>query len=344
MYRKSVVISLVLVYMVVIAGAVVRMTGSGMGCPDWPKCFGYIIPPTQESELLWQPDKTYKKGQVIIVDETLQVANSDFTTGDVYTNENWSKYAKHDYAIFNPLHTWVEYANRLIGALAGFAVLIMAILSIRFWKKSKRIPILAWFTVFLMGLQGWIGATVVYSVLSPVRITIHMIIALVIVALLMYLLFLNKSPKHIFSFDSKFKTGMWLALFLTLVQIAMGTQVRQFVDDQVDLVGYGAKSLWLANPDLAFYFHRSFSIIVLAINIWLYLRNKRFNLGHKLINWVMVLIGVEIITGICMYYFDFPFLTQPLHLILASILFGLQFYILLTAFKEKSREQLTTVS
>ena len=79
-FRKISKISLVLVYLVIIAGAVVRMTGSGMGCPDWPKCFGHYIPPTNESELQWQPNKDYKKGQVIILNETLQVAKSDLKT------------------------------------------------------------------------------------------------------------------------------------------------------------------------------------------------------------------------------------------------------------------------
>ena len=330
--------------MVVVAGAVVRMTGSGMGCPDWPKCFGYIVPPTQESELRWQPNRSYEEGQVIIVDESLRVANHDFTTGALFSNKNWSTYDKHDYAIFNPLHTWVEYINRLVGALAGFAVLIMAILSIKFWKNKKRIPLLSWLTVFLMGFQGWIGATVVYSVLSPVRITIHMVIALVIIAVLMYLLFLAKSKTVKFTFDKNFRNGMWFALALSLIQIAMGTQVRQFVDEQVDLVGYAAKYLWLSDPDFDFYFHRSFSIVVLAVNVWLFFRNRKLVLGHKLMNWIMIILGIEIVTGILMYYFDFPYLTQPVHLILASVLFGIQFYVLLTSVKENESIKLTTAS
>ena len=138
MYRKSVKISLILVYLVIVAGAVVRMTGSGMGCPDWPKCFGYYIPPTEVSELEFQANREYEKGQVIIVDETLKVAASNFTSAENYSEENWETYTKHDYAIFNPTHTWVEYINRLAGALAGFAVLIMAVLSFKKWKKRKR--------------------------------------------------------------------------------------------------------------------------------------------------------------------------------------------------------------
>ena len=70
--------ALVLVYLVIIAGAVVRMTGSGMGCPDWPKCFGYYIPPKEVSEIEFKPNNAYKKGIIIIHNEELIVAKTNF--------------------------------------------------------------------------------------------------------------------------------------------------------------------------------------------------------------------------------------------------------------------------
>lgn len=335
MYRKSIIVSLILIFLVIIAGAVVRMTGSGMGCPDWPKCFGYIIPPTSASELEWTPEKTYEKGQVIIVDETLRVAKTDFTTAEAFNSQNWNGYDKHDYAIFNPWHTWIEYANRLFGALAGLAFLVMLGAAIFKERKRKRI-LLSILAVFLIGFQGWIGATVVYSVLSPVRITIHMVIALLIVALLIYMLYEASVTKNKFKFDKAFKTGMLIAIVLTMLQIVLGTQVRQHIDEQVDLVGYTAKNLWLNNPEITFYIHRSFSIVVFLLNAWLLMRNRKLNLGHHSFNWVVLLILIEIATGVLMNYFEFPFLTQPIHLVVASLLFGIQFYILLTANKKEN--------
>lgn len=329
MFVRFVRISLILIYMVIIAGAVVRMTGSGMGCPDWPKCFGYYIPPTDEATLLWAPDREFKKGQVIIKDEALEVAKADFTTGDTYSAANWEAYTEHDYAIFNVWHTWIEYINRLLGALSGLAILIMAILSIWKWKQNKWLTILSWLSVFMIGFQGWLGATVVYSVLAPVRITIHMVMALLIVLVLLLILRQAIGKQRPQGVTTGFKTLLWAALGLTLVQIVLGTQVRQFVDDQVKLVGYEAKEAWLAYPELSFYIHRSFSILVVLINVLLWRGNQKKGYGLYGMNGIMAILGVEVLTGIAMYYLDFPFLTQPIHLVFAAVLFGLQSYLIL---------------
>ncbi len=335
-YRSFVKISLVLVYLVIIAGAVVRMTGSGMGCPDWPKCFGYYIPPTQESELLWDAGRKFEKGQVIIHEESLWVAKADFTTGNEYDPAMWAPYDKHDYAVFNATHTWIEYINRLLGALAGLATLIMALLSVRYWRSDRRITLVSWLVVFGMLFQAWLGATVVYSVLLPVRITIHMVMALVIVALLIYLLQRTKVELKPHAFDQGVNRLLWAALVLTLVQIVLGTQVRQFIDTQIDLLGENARSLWLSEPEIQFYIHRSLSILVVMLNGWIAYRIFSRQLGYTKIYGVLLIIGIEVLTGIAMYYLDFPFGTQPLHLVLAALLFGLQFYLVLDSQKART--------
>ena len=309
------------------------MTGSGMGCPDWPKCFGYYIPPTQESELQFQPQRDYEKGQVIIVNEELRIAKNDFKSSLTYTEDNWQTYDEHDYAIFNPWHTWIEYVNRLLGALAGLAVLIMALFSFRYWKTKKSVTLLSIASVFLMGFQGWLGATVVYSVLAPVRITIHMVMALIIVAVLLYLLHATSTRQTAHFKRGLFQNLLLLSILFTLIQIVLGTQVRQYVDDQIDIVGYDTKGLWLDNPTLQFYIHRSFSIAVLLVNGFLWWKNKTLGYGFQKLQWVMVLLGLEIISGLAMYYVDFPFGSQAIHLILAALLFGVQFYILMECLK-----------
>ncbi|RZK12507.1 MAG: heme A synthase [Flavobacterium sp.] len=330
--------ALILVYLVIVAGALVRMTGSGMGCPDWPKCFGYYIPPTDIAELTWAPNREFEKGQVIIKDESLLVATDNFTTGNTFDENKWRPYTKHDYAIFNPTHTWVEYINRLAGALAGLACLVMAVFSFGYRKENKKIIWLSWLVVFLMGFQGWLGATVVYSVLNPVKITIHMIMALVIVCIILYILHLAKPKAMPFKFDKTFNILLILSILLTLIQVILGTQVRQYVDEQVKLYGYDEMDAILKNPIVGFYFHRTFSFAVLIVNAILIVRNNKLNLGFRKVNWIMWLLGLEILSGMAMYYFDFPFGSQSIHLVVASLLFGIQFYVILESRKSKKLE------
>ena len=327
-FRFWVGLSLVLVYAVIAAGAIVRMTGSGMGCPDWPKCFGYLIPPTERSQLDWKEKHNYQKGQVIIIDESLRVAQTDFISTAQYNPANWGSYTQHDYALFNPFHTWVEFLNRLLGALGGLATLVVAALSFWQWKRRKTIPLVAWAIVFGMGFQAWLGKTVVDSNLQPFKITVHMIMALVIVAFLLYLYFISKEDQQK-GIDNPWIKGLAIvALSLTLIQIGMGTQVRQYVDIQIDRLGETAAGQWLDPTPLLFYVHRSFSLLVLGVNLLLFFKIRSSDFSMQMIQFVLVLIGIEVLTGIAMYYFDFPFSTQPIHLLIAALLFGAQTYLL----------------
>ena len=130
--------SLVLVLLVILAGSLVRMTGSGMGCPDWPKCFGYFIPPTDVSQIEWKSNTNFKKGIIIKFEERLIFAKDDFKSGSYIDLNNWNDYTKHDYSDFDPVKTWIEFLNRLIGVVAGLATLLMLFLSISLWKKKRR--------------------------------------------------------------------------------------------------------------------------------------------------------------------------------------------------------------
>ena len=334
-FHKLTKLSLLLVYLVIIAGAFVRMTGSGMGCPDWPKCFGFYVPPTEVSQILFKENNDYSKGQMILYnEEELLVAKSDFTSDDFINLNNWEVYEKHDYVIFNPVHTWIEYINRLIGAISGIPILIFTIISIIYFKKFRHLTLISIITLVAMGFQAWLGKTVVDSNLAAYKITLHMLMALFIVALLIYLVYYG--GKSFIKTNKTFKYLILFGLFLTLIQIVLGTQVRQIVDEQAKLFAYD-KSMWLNDIPFVYEYHRTFSILVISINMALFLINKKLQLGNNYINYVMLLIVLEIFTGASMFYFDFPFGTQTAHLVFASIIFGLQFYILLQNFLTENK-------
>lgn len=336
-FRSLAKTALILIYIVIIAGAVVRMTGSGMGCPDWPKCFGYYIPPVQEKQLLFKPNHHYNKGVMILVDsEKFMVANEDFLSTQRFDAKDWTIYSTHDYVVYNPVHTWIEYINRLIGALSGIPILILGIWSFWFFKENKWITSVAILTLLGMGFQAWLGKTVVDSNLAPYKITVHMVMALLIVVFILYLIFKTKTHFKIQHYNDYFYKILGVALVLSLVQIILGTQVRQFVDEQTKIIGY-EKSLWLAQPELNFYIHRSMSILVLLMNTYLWYTNLKLSLRYKKINLAMGCILLEILTGILMYYFDFPLLSQPFHLVVASVLFGIQVYIFLEILHQKRK-------
>ena len=333
-YNFLLIFSVILVYLVIAAGATVRMTGSGMGCPDWPKCFGYIIPPTDRSQLDWKKKHSYKKGQIIIVNESLYVAINDFTSTKKYNSQNWVAYTKHEYSIFNSTHTWVEFLNRLLGAVAGLVTLLLFITSIFRFKKDYFKTLFSFFVILGMGFQAWLGKLVVDSNLMSYKVSTHMGMALLIILLLVFLLERENQSKIDFPKKKSFKILILLSLILTVFQIGFGVQVREFVDIQTDYLGLENKSNWLAKAPILFYVHRSFSLIVLALNGFLGIKLLKNGTIPLVFKCIILFIGLEILTGIMMYYFHFPFSTQPVHLLLASLLFGAQSFFMIRIFRQ----------
>ena len=325
-FERFAKLTLVSIFLIIVAGAIVRMTGSGMGCPDWPKCFGLVIPPTSIDQIQWDSGKNFSEGQMIIFEEQLWSAKNDFVSGDVYSQNNWTLYTRHDYASFNPAHTWTEYVNRLIGAISGLFTFLMLLMSFRYWEAKRKIVYLSALVVFLMGFQGWLGARVVYSVLQPAQITIHMLMALVIVTFMVYLISeipkSNKKPSYIY--DKGLKRILMVAIVLSFIQIALGTQVRQLIDEISSSFDYGQRELWLGLVGSTFVIHRSFAIVLMLVNALLFWRNYKLNLGFKLVNAVFTVVLIEIISGVTLAYFDMMAIMQPVHMVVATVLFVLQ--------------------
>ncbi len=324
--NKLAQIALVLIFLVILAGSIVRMTGSGMGCPDWPKCFGHIIPPTQEEQVMWQPNHHYKEGQMIVQEDALWSAKSDFTTTQEYNVANWEKYDQHDYAIFNATHTWVEYINRLLGALSGVPVLLLFIFSLVHVKKDYVITILSAATLFMLGYEAWLGKLVVDGNLVPNAITKHMFGSMAIVALLLTIVSRsgNLMKKEV---RSMFRILLVVTLVILSTQILLGTQVREQVDEIARQTA--DRSLWIGMLDNQILIHRSTSILVFLLTAWLFWRNWRNEYAVHAVGMAFLFVALEIAVGASMYYFNLPNFLQPIHLLLSTGTFALLIWALL---------------
>lgn len=164
-----------------------------------------------------------------------------------------------------------------------------------------------------------------------------MVVGLIIIALLLNLKYIISDQKT-YPYNALFNKLLIISVIFSLVQIAMGTQVRQFIDEQVKLFGFENKNHSLMNPSFKFYFHRSFTIAIVLVNFGLFYINQVKKLGYKLINWIVFLIFLEAITGILMYYAEIPIGTQAIHLMAGALLFGMQFYLWLQSRKTVSKK------
>src|ERR1700712_3390177 len=179
-FQKINLIAIVLLFILILAGGIVRSSGSGMGCPDWPKCFGRYVPPVNSANL----PKDYKQKYV---EQRLEKNQRFAKTLDVFGYNDLAKRIREDRSIlvleeFNASKTWTEYINRLIGAISGVFLFLLAIFAFSYWAEDKKIAVLSIFNLVLVGFQGWLGSIVVSTNLVAWIVTVHMLLALAILA------------------------------------------------------------------------------------------------------------------------------------------------------------------
>lgn len=338
-------ITIIVTLVVILAGGIVRSTGSGMGCPDWPKCFDRFIPPTDVSQL---PADYREK----------------YLAGRLKKNEKFAKYLesigktkladqiRHDKSItvpeeFNPTKTWVEYINRLIGVLAGIFLLLTAIFSFTYRKTAKRIVVLSVLNILVVAYQAWLGSIVVSTNLAQWVVTVHMLLALVLLAISIYTYNyakqLHQTPSVIMYRIAWLKGFLFFTLILSVAQIVLGTEVREAVDVIAKDLLYGSKELWIGKIGSIFSYHRDVAILVLIANGIVYkMVIDRFSgkaapmVTAKLI---LITLFIQFLTGLALAHFAFPPAAQALHILFATLLFSLQFYLYLLVYKTSTYKQ-----
>ncbi|AXJ02210.1 cytochrome c oxidase assembly protein subunit 15 [Cyclonatronum proteinivorum] len=279
------VTTIVVTVLLIFIGVIVRASGAGLGCPDWPKCFGMWIPPT-----------------------TAEALPPEFNPDE-----------------FNVVHTWTEYINRLFGVLVGFLIILTTIFSTGYLKERKTVFFASFLSLVLVLFQGWLGGQVVRSGLMPGMISVHMVVAMLILMTLVYAAWSAIKDRYRFTLMHNHKRSLFIAsfllLFLMFVQIVLGTQVREAID-MVDKVSI-ARAEWLDHVGIIDQIHRTFSWTILLVSGWIVYYVKSNNLVTnitKIAGLIFILVLTQVFIGVVLAYVGFPASFQVLHLGVSSFL------------------------
>jgi len=244
-----------------------------------------MIPPTQVSELPFNYQEIYKE-------------------------------KLHGQVLFNPTKTWIEYLNRLLGALTGIFVVITTFLA---FKQNRKIFLHTLAALILVILNAILGKYVVDSFLLPGVVTTHMLLSIGVIYFLIKALNI-----HSISEVNTLKYRQWIMINLCIVflQILLGTQVRENVDHVIVELGESAKSQWISQLGIIFISHRTFSWVLIVSHFILWNKLKD-SILQRYRHGMMALIGISFLTGILMAYFAFPLGSQAIHLFISLVLIGL---------------------
>jgi heme a synthase len=311
-FQKLATGALVSLLILMFAGAIVRVTGAGMGCPDWPTCWGCLIPPTHVDQVDFAklPIERFQKKAARMGRDPQTISVESLR------------------AEFNPRHVWTEFINRLTSLPVGFFTLATFIAA--FWQRSKR-PLVFWLafaSLIVVLVNAWMGARVVYSGLTPTVLTTHLALAMGLLGMLTYCAW--RGADRVWSIQMEavpLARLRWLVTALLVVIVAegvLGTQVREMTDELVKRHPGGDRATWAQELEESwkYLFHRSFSWAVLGISLWAWIMTKRHRLSGP--GWVeRVVFGIvlsQMVLGIVMAQIHIYSWVQVLHVGLAAIL------------------------
>ncbi len=311
-FQKLSTAALVSVLLLMFVGAIVRVTGSGMGCPDWPTCWGCLIPPTSADQVDFDKlpiEKFQRKAErmgrdpALITEETLR-------------------------AEFNPRHVWTEFTNRLFSLPVGFFSLAAFIAG--FWQREKR-PLVFWMafgSLVVVLINAWMGARVVYSGLKPGVLTTHLALAMLLTGTLMYCAWRGTDrPWRVAMPAPQLKTlrlAVTLLLLVTVAEGIIGAQVREMTDELAKFHHNAPRSTWIEELEGSwkYLFHRSFSWVVFGTAVWAWLLARKHRVGGAgpVEHVVFGIVVIQMLLGVIMSQIHIYSWVQVLHVGLAAVL------------------------
>ncbi len=292
-FRSFSILTVSVTYLLIFIGGLVRVSGAGMGCPDWPKCFDRWIPPTDVNQL---PEHI-------------------------------------DPALFNIVFAWIEYLNRLFGVFVGLFITIVMILAMVNPQLNKRVKISVVIAFLLTLIQGWLGSVLVHTVLNPFTITLHLLLALIIVLLLVYssqASYYIEFPKSesLSRYNANLRSLFFLLGVILFVEIILGTEIRGGLE-MVRKENPSVDSQFLLKMLGPFkYLHTILGIVIASITLFisynLLLKSVMPSLIIKFTSVsLVILVFSQIILGEILVFFDVIPLIQLFHLWFASLILGL---------------------
>jgi len=311
-FQKLATAALVSVLALMFVGAIVRVTGAGMGCPDWPTCWGCLIPPRSVEQVNF--DK-------LPLEKFQAKAKRMGRDPETITRESLR-------AEFNPRHVWTEFINRMFSLPVGFFSLATFIAA--FWQREKR-PLVFWlaFTSLVVVLvNAWMGARVVYSGLSPAVLTTHLALAMSLLGTITYCAWRGTDEPWRIRMErgpqAKLRLLVMVLLGVVVAEGIMGSQVREMTDELAKFHLNSPRSTWIPELERSWMYlvHRSFSWAVLGFTIWAWQLTKAHRTGGagKVEKMVLGIVVAQMLLGVIMARIHIYNWVQVVHVGLAALL------------------------